>query len=96
MTALKQNIANCQLYIIDQCIKVYKFVDYLHDKRIKVKLKNILAQPQRNVLTAILYKTKADYLRYIYECLSGDDGLLVTKDFEIFNTPETFDDDLEK
>lgn len=33
-------------------------------------------QPNKNVLKALFFKLKADYLRYIYECLSGDNGLL--------------------
>ena len=33
-------------------------------------------QPPKCVLNATLYKIKADYLRYIYECLQGEDGLL--------------------
>ena len=27
-------------------------------------------------MNSLLYKMKADYLRYIFECLNGDDGLL--------------------
>lgn len=50
-------------------------------------------------MNAILYKMKADYLRYIYECLAGEDGLLVSStnenNFKFFNTPENFNDDLE-
>ena len=38
----------------------------------------------------MLYKMKADYLRYISECLNGDDGLLTNIVEE-----ETFDDDME-
>ena len=33
-------------------------------------------QPPINILEALLYKQKADYMRQIYECLSGDSGLL--------------------
>lgn len=33
-------------------------------------------QPPKSTLDALFYKMKADYLRYIYECLSGDNGLL--------------------
>ena len=41
-------------------------------------------------MNAILYKMKADYLRYIFECLSGDDGLLNS---EVFQQEEMFLDD---
>ena len=41
LEALKRNIANQQLFIIDQCTKVYRFIDYLHDRRKEVKLKNV-------------------------------------------------------
>jgi hypothetical protein len=78
LIALRQSITDCQLYIIDQCTKIYKFIDYLHDRRLNVKLKNIGAQPPKNEINATLYKMKADYLRYIFECLGGDDGLLIS------------------
>jgi len=42
-------------------------------------------QPPKSTLNALFYKMKADYLRYIYECLSGDNGVLYgitnTEDF---------------
>lgn len=59
-------------------------------------------QPQKNLLDAILYKMKADYLRYIFECLNGDDGLLKNDekfrhgDKILTRTPERFDDDTEE
>ena len=33
-------------------------------------------------INAIFYKFKADHYRYIYECLSGDNGLLYGDSFE--------------
>lgn len=103
LEALKKNIVDQQLFIIDQCRKVYRFIDYLHDRRKEVKLKNVNYQPQKNILNALLYKMKADYLRYIFECLNGDDGLL--KNDQIFTDDdgvvltrqkERFDDDTEQ
>lgn len=83
------------MFIIDQCIKVYKFIDYLQDRRKLVKLKHINYQPPVCVIEALLYKMKADYLRYIFECISGDQGLLVTQTDPCFFAPEAFDDDVE-
>jgi hypothetical protein len=51
-------------------------------------------------MNAIMYKMKADYLRYIFECINGDDGLLKNRqqflDEEnkvLTDIPESFDDD---
>ena len=65
-----------QILIIKRCIQVYKFIDYFHDKRKDVPLKYSNQQPPIYILNALFVKMKADYLRYIYECLSGDNGLL--------------------
>lgn len=103
LEALKKNIVDQQLFIIDQCIKVYRFIDYLHDRRKEVKLKNVNYQPQKNIFNALLYKMKGDYLRFIFECLNGDDGLL--KNDQMFTDEdgivlirqkEPFDDDIEE
>lgn len=51
-------------------------IDYFHDTRMEVPLKYITSQPPPYILNALFCKMKADYLRYIYECLSGDNGLL--------------------
>ena len=51
-------------------------IDYLHDTKVEVPLKYITSQPPPYVLNALFCKMKADYLRYIHECLSGDNGLL--------------------
>lgn len=75
-TALAKNIAASQILIIKRCIQIYKFIDYFHDKRHIVPLKYITQQPPPYILNAFFLKMKADYLRYIYECLSGDNGLL--------------------
>ena len=63
---------------MNNCRKIYQFIDYFHDHpdRANMKLKEPTKQPPKCVIDAILYKMKADYLRYIYECVSGDDSLL--------------------
>lgn len=77
LAVLKKNIVDCQLDILTMCAKIYKFVDYLHDRRhINSKLKEGNPQIPQPVLNCWLYKIKADYLRFVYECLSGEDGLL--------------------
>ena len=55
---------------------MFKFIDYVQDRRKEVPLKDISKQPIQCVVKALFFKLKADYLRYIYECLSGDNGLL--------------------
>ena len=55
-------------------------IDFFHDFRPDVPLKYITSQPPPYILNALLFKMKADNLRYIYECLSGDNGLLSLKD----------------
>ena len=57
-------------------VQVYKLIDYIHDRKCKVPLKYITSQPPPYILDALFCKMKADYLRYIYECLSGDNGLV--------------------
>ena len=52
-------------------------------------------QPPKCILNALFYKMKADYLRYIYECLAGDNGLLAGTD-PILSQPLSFAEDLKK
>jgi len=73
---LETNIETLQILIVKRCAQVYKMIDYLHDTKMEVPLKYITSQPPPYVLNALFCKMKADYLRYIYECLSGDNGLL--------------------
>lgn len=51
-------------------------IDYFHDTKKEVPLKYMTSQPAPYILNSLFCKMKADYLRYIYECLSGDNGLL--------------------
>jgi len=73
---LKWNIRRTQLEIIKRCRDIFKFIDYLDDRRMIVPLKDPRKQPPKYVLKATFFKMKADYLRIIYECLGYDDGLL--------------------
>lgn len=77
--ALVKNIKEAQILIVKRCIQIYKFIDYFHDRRKEVPLKYLTQQPPPYILNAFFVKMKADYLRYIYECLSGDNGLLGSK-----------------
>jgi hypothetical protein len=61
--------------IIDRCEKLYKFIDCCFDWKKDVPISNKEQSPKNHV-DALFYKMKADYLRMIYECLSGDNGLL--------------------
>jgi len=56
-----------------------------------VPLKYITQQPPPYILNAFFVKMKADYLRYIYECLSGDNGLLAARKME----KSSFKDDID-
>ena len=74
---LQSNIQETQIQIIKKCEQIYKFVDYIHDRRrddIPIKFQS--QQPPEAILDALFFKIKADYLRYIYECLSGENGIL--------------------
>lgn len=96
LAKIRENIVKTQLHIIEHCTKLYKFIDYFQDARNEkpVKLKSHFYQPPKCILNATLYKMKADYLRYIAECLFGDDGLLCKRNFPtLFNFRETFNDD---
>ena len=62
--------------MIGKCRDLYKYIDYLHDRRLPVPLKYKDVQPPKCILNAILFKMKADQMRLIYECLSGENGLL--------------------
>lgn len=90
--ALEKNIRDTQILIIKRCVQVYKFIDYFHDKRKEVPLKYLTSQPPPYILNALFLKMKADYLRHIYECLSGDNSLLADDKFTDFN----FKDDVDK
>lgn len=73
---LAANIRNLQISIVKRCAQLYKMIDFLHDKRPVVPLQYISKQPAPSILNALFCKMKADNLRYIYECLSGDNGLM--------------------
>jgi hypothetical protein len=79
---LDENISKVQNKIIDRCIAIYKFVDYLHIARKDVSLKFVNHQISKSVLNALLYKLKADMMSYIYECLSGENGMIQHLGFE--------------
>ena len=51
--------------------------NYIDDhRRHKVPLKDLSFQPAPYIVKALLCKMKADYMRIIYECLDGQNGLL--------------------
>lgn len=59
-------------------------IDYFHDTKKEVPLKYITSQPPPYVLNALFCKMKADYMRFIYECISGDNGLLKSQKADKF------------
>ena len=73
---IKKNIKICQLDLIEKCRDLYKLIDYVHDKRKCVPLNDMSKEPPKCQIDAVFYKLKADHFRYIYECLSGESGLL--------------------
>ena len=73
---LDRNIKKVQTKIIDRCTNIYKFVDYLQVARKDVSLKFVNHQISKSVLNALLFKLKADMMSYIYECLSGENGMI--------------------
>ena len=54
---------------------MFRFINCYHKRRDKIKLKDHHKQPPNYVVDAYLYTIKADILRFIYECLSGENGL---------------------
>lgn len=58
------------------CLKIYHFVDYLQDRKAWVPVQEKEKQPPKSILDAQFYKIKADQMMYIYEALSGENGLL--------------------
>ena len=95
LKAIKRNIQKIQLGIISQCKGLYKFIDYIHDRKQTVPIKYQYGQPPKCILNALFFKMKADYLRYIYECLAGDNGLLGGTD-KILNQLVCFKEDIDK
>lgn len=65
-----------QLDIIKTCFELYRFIDYIHDRKKYVPINYQNSQPAKYMLDAFFNKMKADHMRYIYECLDGDNGLL--------------------
>jgi hypothetical protein len=61
--------------MIQRCRDLYKFIDYIDDSRKVVPLEDMEKQATRYVLKATFCKMKADYLRNIYECCHGDNGI---------------------
>ena len=72
---LKANIKDTQLELISKCSRLYKFIDYAHKFKRWVPAPKS-SQPPTYIVDALFFKMKADYMRYIYECLSGVNGLL--------------------
>ena len=64
--------------MIKKCNDLYKFIDYAYDRKVVVPINPEDTTKKYTTATenALFYKIKADHLRYVYECLSGDDGLL--------------------
>mmetsp|Transcript_8941 Transcript_8941/g.15146 ORF Transcript_8941/g.15146 Transcript_8941/m.15146 type:complete len:252 (+) Transcript_8941:314-1069(+) len=85
LETLKANIFHSQKEIITKCIDIINFVNFFAQMKISVPLKNNQAQPALCIIEALINKIKADYMRYILECLTGDDGLLAQDKAESFN-----------
>ena len=65
-----------QLDIIEKSRKLYKFIDFVHYEKKQVPLRYPDTEPPIKIRNALMFKMKADILKYIYECISGDNGLL--------------------
>ena len=72
---MRYNIRATQLDLVQRCRDLYKFIDFLDDGRKVVPLDDMSQQMPVYILKATFCKMKADYLRYIYECCHGDNGL---------------------
>lgn len=77
-------IIQTQRDIIKKCIDLFKFIDFMHDKRKPVNLKYSSSEPPRFIIDAHLYKLKADVLNWLYEACAGENGALAY-DFVLVN-----------
>ena len=62
--------------VITTCFEIYRYLDFIHDSKKYVPLKNSFNEPPKYLIDAYFYKMKADYMRYIFETLDCEDGLL--------------------
>jgi len=65
-----------QMRVIVTCFEIYRYIDFLHDRKKYVPLKYDYMQPAKYLIDAFLYKMKADYMKFIFETLDCEDGLL--------------------
>jgi hypothetical protein len=65
-----------QMKVITTCFEIYRYVDFLHDRKKYVPLKFSHFQPPKYLIDAYLFKMKADYMKFIFETLDCEDGLL--------------------
>lgn len=79
---LRNNIRQTQLNLINECTKIIKIAISIDDERREtdIKLKDGNEQLIDPLLKAHICKIKADYLRIVYECLDGINGLLSQDD----------------
>jgi len=66
--------------VIKTCFEIYKFIDYIHDKKKYVTLKYHASEPPKYLIDAYFYKMKADYMKFIFETLDCENGLLYNVD----------------
>ena len=71
--------------VIKTCFEIYRFVDFFHDRKKYVPMKYQHGQPPKYLIDAYLYKMKADYMKFIFETLDCENGLLYdVEELEIF------------
>ena len=62
--------------VIKTCFEIYRYLDYVHDQRRDVPLQSLDSQPPKYLIDAYFFKMKADYMKFIFETLDCEDGLL--------------------
>jgi len=70
-----------QLKLIRTCFEIYRYVDFIHDRKKYVPV-NGPRQPPKYLIDAYFYKMKADYMKFIFETLDCENGLLYDCDHE--------------
>jgi len=66
--------------VLKTCFEIYRFIDYIHDRKKYVPLKSLYGQPPKYLIDAYLYKMKADYMKFMFETLDCENGLLYKVD----------------
>ena len=75
-TVLRKGIMVAQMKVIITCFEIYRYIDFIHDRKKYVEPKYQHLQPAKYLIDAHFYKMKSDYMKFIFETLDCENGLL--------------------